>query len=73
MQHNPNDYEIHIWYSHEKGDECFIAEVIEWPTITAWGNTREEAAREIQIALELALGSAADAGIVPPAPRMAHA
>ncbi|MGB8355739.1 MAG: type II toxin-antitoxin system HicB family antitoxin [Chthoniobacteraceae bacterium] len=70
---DPRDYEIHIWYSRAPGDLCFIAQVAEWPTITAHGETREEAAREIQVALELALGSAKDAGIEPPAPRLAHA
>jgi len=74
MAHNPRDYEIRIWYSSEKGDECYIAEVVEWPTITAFGDTAEDAAREIQVALNLALLSARDAGIEPPAPaRLAHA
>ena len=70
---NPNDYEIRIWYSHAPGDECFVAQVAEWPSITAMGDTREEAAREIQVALELALASARDAGVEPPVPRLAHA
>jgi predicted RNase H-like HicB family nuclease len=35
---------IRIWYSAEKGDECFIAQVVEWPGIMAHGDTREEAA-----------------------------
>ena len=53
---NPSrDYEIRIWYSAEKGDECFIAQVVEWPGIMAHGDTREEAARQIQLALEGAL------------------
>ena len=30
MQPDPRDYEIRIWYSAEKGDECFIAQVVEW-------------------------------------------
>jgi predicted RNase H-like HicB family nuclease len=70
---NPNDYEIRIWFSHDVGDQCFVAQVAEWPTITAFGETREEAAREIQIALELALASAKDAGIEPPVPRLVQA
>lgn len=70
---NPNDYETQIWYSHEPGDECFVARVVEWPTITAVGATREEAAREIQVALGLALESASEAGFEPPAPRLVHA
>jgi predicted RNase H-like HicB family nuclease len=66
------DYEIRIWYSAEKGDECFIAQVVEWPGIMAHGETREDAARQIQLALDGALGSAAERGIKPPAPALAH-
>ena len=70
---NARDYEIRIWYSPESGDECYIAQVVEWSTITAVGDTREEAAREIQVALEFALASAHEAGAEPPVPtRMAH-
>jgi predicted RNase H-like HicB family nuclease len=65
--------EIRIWYSAEKGDECFIAQVVEWPGIMAHGDTREEAAREIQLALEVALEFATESGIKPPAPALAHA
>ena len=67
------EYEIRIWYSATEGDECFIAQVVEWPTIMAHGDTREDAAREIQIALEGALEVAAEQRITPPAPAMAHA
>lgn len=71
---NQRDYEIRIWYSAEKGDECSIAEVVERPTNTAVGDTAEDAAREIQVALRLALLSARDAGVEPPVPaRLAHA
>jgi predicted RNase H-like HicB family nuclease len=73
MQPNPRDYEIRIRYSAEKGDECFIAQVIEWPGIMAHGETREEAARQIQLALDGALELAAEQGIKPPAPALAHA
>ena len=68
VQPDSRDYEIRIWYSAEKGDECFIAQVVEWPGIMAHGNTREEAAHEIQLALEGALEVAAEQGIKPPAP-----
>ena len=67
------DYEIRIWYSPEVGDKCYVAQVVEWPSITAFGDTREEAAREIQVALDLALASAREAGIKPPAPALTHA
>jgi predicted RNase H-like HicB family nuclease len=67
------DYEIRIWYSPKKGDECFVAQVVEWPGIMAHGDTREDAARQIQIALDGALETAAESGIIPPAPALAHA
>jgi predicted RNase H-like HicB family nuclease len=73
MQPDPREYEIRIWYSAEKGDECFIAQVVEWPGIMAHGDTREEAARQIQLALEGALEVASEQGIKPPAPALAHA
>jgi predicted RNase H-like HicB family nuclease len=63
---DPRDYEIRIWYSTEKGDECFIAQVVAWPGIMAHGDTREEAARQIQLALDGALDIAAEGGINPP-------
>ena len=72
MQPDPRDYEIRIWYSAEKGDECFIAQVVEWSGIMAHGATREEAAREIQLALEGALEAASERGVKPPAPALAH-
>jgi predicted RNase H-like HicB family nuclease len=58
MQPHPRDYEIRIWYSAMKGDECFVAQIVEWPGIMAHGNTREEAAREIRLALEGAAAAA---------------
>lgn len=73
VQADARDYEIRIWYSAEKGDECFVAQVVEWPGIMAHGDTREEAAREIQLALDGALATAAENGIKPPAPALAHA
>jgi len=73
MQPDPRDYEVRIWYSAEKGDKCFVAQVVEWPGIMAHGDTREEAAREIQLALEGALEVAAEQGIKAPAPALTHA
>jgi len=74
MTDEPRDYEIRIWYSSEPGDDCYIAQVVEWPDIMAHGDTREEAAREIQVALEGALLFARQKGVEPPAPaRLAHA
>jgi len=74
MIREPRDYETRIWYSTEPGDDCYIAQVVEWPDIMAHGDTREEAAREIQVALEGALLFAQEKGVEPPAPaRLAHA
>ena len=73
VQSDARDYEIRIWYSAEKGDECFIAQVVEWPGIMAHGDTREEAARQIQLALEGALEVAAEGDVKPPAPALAQA
>ena len=71
---DPRDYEIRIWYSSVPGDDCFIAQVVEWPDLMAHGTTREEAAREIQVVIELALELAADHGVQIPEPiRVAHA
>ena len=69
---DPRDYEIRIRYSPAKGDECFIAQVLEWPAIMAHGETREEAARQIQLALEGALETAAETRIKPPTPGLAR-
>jgi predicted RNase H-like HicB family nuclease len=66
--HHPRDYEIRIRWSPVPGDECYVAQVVEWPSIMAHGETREEAAREIQLALEGALEFADDAGATIPAP-----
>ena len=71
-QPHPRDYEIRIWYSAEKGDECYVAQVVEWPGIMAHGDTREGAAREIQLALEGALAVAQETGVPPPLPALAH-
>ena len=73
VQIDARDYEIRIWYSAEKGDECFVAQVVEWPGIMAHGETREEAVRQIQLALEGALEFAAEHGIKPPAPALEYA
>jgi hypothetical protein len=92
------EIQIRIWYSAEKGDECFVAQVVEssqreavrdgqakrgarrelgsssqWLGIMAHGDTREDAARPIQLALDGALEVAAERGLKPPVPSLAHA
>lgn len=66
--HEPRDYEIRIRYSAAPGDDCFIAQVVEWPSITAHGDSPEQAAHEIQLALEGALALAREKGAVIPSP-----
>jgi predicted RNase H-like HicB family nuclease len=74
LKHDPRDYEIRIQYSAVPGDECYIARVVECPTISAHGDTREEAARQIQLALEGALQVAEETGFAfPPPAALAHA
>ena len=73
MKYDPRDFEIRIQYSAAPGDECYIARVVEWPTISAHGNTPEEAARQIQLALEGALDVAEETGFPVPPPALAKA
>jgi predicted RNase H-like HicB family nuclease len=73
MRYEARDYGIHIWYSAEPGDECYVAQVEEWPGIMAHGDSPDEAAREIQVALNAALRVAVEEGLHIPEPRMAHA
>ncbi len=70
---DPREYGVRIWYSPEEGDECYVAQVIGWPGIMAHGDTRDEAAREIDVALSLALEVANENGITPPVPAQASA
>lgn len=67
--HAARDYEIRIRWSGVMGDDCYVAQVVEWPSIMAHGATREEAAREIQLALEGALEFAQESGMLVPEPR----
>jgi predicted RNase H-like HicB family nuclease len=69
MNPSPQDYEVRIWYSPEPGDECYIAQVLEMPSIMAHGETREEAAHEIQAALAGALAVYREDGEAPPSPK----
>jgi len=66
-----NDYEVRIWYSARVGDECFVAQVVGWPSIMAHGGTHEEAAREIRDALTLALKVSIKHGNPIPEPKSA--
>ena len=46
-------YEYRVFYSDE--DESYIATVVEMPDITAFGDTKEDALREVKIAVSAAL------------------
>ncbi len=61
-----DDYGVHIWWSEE--DKVFVAQVIDMPGIMAHGDTREQAAHEIQVALEFALAVYYEEDRMPPAP-----
>ena len=69
MKPNAKDYEVRIWYSSHPGDLCYVAQVVDLPGTMTHGDTREEAARRIQSALEATLQSYTEDGETPPAPR----
>jgi predicted RNase H-like HicB family nuclease len=61
------DYHINIFYSEE--DEGYIADIPDLEHCSAFGTTPEEALREVQIAKEAWLNSAAAEGKQIPQPR----
>ncbi len=61
------DYEVRIWWS--AADGLYVAQVLDMPGIMAHGESREEAAREIHLALALALDACHEDGAEPPAPK----
>lgn len=62
------EYSINILFSKE--DECYIATVPELGKyISAFGDTYEEALKEIQTVIELTLESYREDGITPPKPK----
>jgi predicted RNase H-like HicB family nuclease len=62
----PHKYAIEIIYSDE--DEGFIAVVPELPGCSAFGETEEEALREVKVAVSLWLEAAREEGRVIPEP-----
>ncbi len=60
-------YSFHVFWSEE--DESYIAIVPGIEGVSAWGDTPEEAIREVQVALELAIESYEDSGWELPAPQ----
>ena len=66
MNYEARDYEVRIWWSAR--DEAFVAQCTEFAHISAVGDTREEAAREIQVALELVMEMAREENLTVPEP-----
>ena len=62
----PHKYAIEIIYSDE--DEGFIAVVPELPGCSAFGETEEEALREVKVAVSLWLKTAREEGRAIPEP-----
>ncbi|MBF2008392.1 type II toxin-antitoxin system HicB family antitoxin [Chlorogloeopsis sp. ULAP01] len=61
------DYHINIFYSEE--DEGYIADIPDLKFCSAWGETPEEALREVMIAKAAWLEAASTEGKVIPQPR----
>ena len=66
MNYEARDYEVRIWWSAR--DDAFVAQCTEFAHISAVGDTREEAAREIQVALELVMEMAREQSLTLPEP-----
>ncbi len=61
------DYHINIFYSEE--DACYIADIPDLSSCSAFGATPEEALREVEKAKEAWLEVAKDKGLTIPEPR----
>lgn len=61
------DYHINIFYSEE--DACYIADIPDLSSCSAFGATPEEALREVEKAREAWLEVAKDKGLPVPEPR----
>ena len=62
-----SDYHVNIFYSEE--DKGYIADVPDLEGCSAFGATREEALREVEIAMQSWLKVAREAGDPIPTPR----
>lgn len=62
-----NTYHINIFYSPD--DEGFIADIPDFEMCSAFGNTPEEALREVLIARDAILEDMREQGLLPPEPR----
>ena len=61
-------YDVEIFYSEE--DKCYIATVPELEGCSAFGNSRDEALKEVQKAMKLWIDSADEHGDNIPIPRL---
>jgi predicted RNase H-like HicB family nuclease len=61
------DYHINVFYSDE--DECYVADIPDLKYCSAFGDTPEEALREVQIAKEAWLEVAIERGYPIPEPK----
>jgi predicted RNase H-like HicB family nuclease len=71
MKYEPQDYEVRIFFSKEDGCFIAVASVTPW-SISAGGDTQEEALQEVREALALALQTAEEQGMDIPAPTLSH-
>lgn len=62
-----NNYSFNVFWSQE--DQSYIATCPEFPTISAFGDTPEQALAEMQIALEMAIETYQEEGWPLPQPR----
>lgn len=60
-------YEIDIFYSDEDG--AFVANVPELPYCSAWGDSYEDALREVRVAMDLYLDTLREDGREVPEPK----
>lgn len=70
MRTPPHTYSMRVFWSDE--DEGFIAICPELSNISTFGETAEEAARELNVAIEGAMEVYAQKGVAPPDPIKAH-
>jgi len=61
------DYHVNIFYSEE--DDCYIADIPDLPNCSAFGETPDEALKEVQIVKDLWIKTAKEMGKRIPKPR----
>jgi predicted RNase H-like HicB family nuclease len=64
---NTDRYAIVVFWSDE--DAAWVADVPDLKSCSAFGNSREEALAEVQVAMKAWLAAARDAGLPIPEPR----